>query len=317
LFLLIPWKVDVPEDRLPLTNWLIIGVIVGFFVWQMQQVNLYHTTIEDELSLLANNSFQIKTDIFKGLVLKDWDIRGLLGHMWLHAGKVHLFGNLFFLWIFGNSVCAKIGQIKFGILYLIFGLAAGACQLLVCKNPSLGASGAIYGVMGMYLVFFPTNEISTLYIWLFPVYVKPIEISGLIFVFVRVAFDIIGAIFGLGNTAYFAHIGGFVTGMIMASLLILTGLVKMSSDEISIYKLFAPKPKPQLKRSLYERILTRDYSNSDDIQPSAQPSAYSASGENFIHLQCKCGMRCKIPAKYAGKTGKCPRCRQPVLIPLA
>jgi hypothetical protein len=237
--------------------------------------------------------------------------------MWLHAGKMHLIGNLFFLCLFGNSVCAKIGHIKFLLCYVLFGLAAGACQLLVSKNPSLGASGAINGVVGMYLVLYPTNNISCL-LYVLPLgYFKTFEISGFAVVLFFLMIDIIFSVLGIGNTAYFAHFGGLAAGIITASLLLLTGLVKMKADEISIYKVFAPKPVPQIRRTLHERILMRDYANSDNMSDSQSPAEKLVSKESFIYIQCKCGMRYKISAEFAGKTGKCPRCNQRVKIPLS
>jgi membrane associated rhomboid family serine protease len=138
--LIIPWQVDVPQDRLPLANWLIIGVIVGFFFWQINQVRTYHTNVERELSKNINiTGFKMKTDLFKGLMLDGWTTRGLLGHMWLHGGWLHLIGNLFFLWMFGNAVCAKIGQVSFSIIYLILGIAAGAAHLVFNGGPAIGA----------------------------------------------------------------------------------------------------------------------------------------------------------------------------------
>lgn len=314
MFVILPWKVDVPQDRLPFANWLVIAIIFAFFFWQLNQVNTYHTTIEDELHFIAakaaNGPFQLKTDLFNGFVLQNWNIRGMLGHMWLHAGWMHILGNVFFLWVFGNSVCAKVGQIKFIILYLIFGIAAGACQLYLKPGPSLGASGAIYGVMGMYLVFFPTNSVSSLFVMIFPYYVRVFEMSGLFIMILRIAFDVIGAILGGGTTAHFAHIGGFVTGFLIASLMLLIGIEKMSRDEISIYKMLNPGPGEDFSKPLYhQRILRGDYEN-QTCENTIPPSG------DFIHIICQCGTKCKVPSQFVGKTGKCPNCKKTVKITL-
>lgn len=318
LFTIIPWQVDVPQDRLPLANWLIIAVIIGFFAWQINQVHTYHTTIEDELSfnsIKQNDSFKIKTDLFKGLVLKGWNRKEILGHIWLHGGWMHVIGNLFFLWIFGNAVCAKIGQFKFVFIYLLLGVAAGAAHLIFSGGAAIGASGAIYGVMGMYLVFFPTNSISCLFVMLFPYYIKTFEVASYAIIILRIMYDIIGAAAGGGHIAYYAHLGGFTAGVIAASLLLLTRLVKMKQYEISLYQMFTPREKPKPQKPLYERVLARDYAGSDDVQIKQEISDNSNDG--FIRVYCQCGMRCKIPSQFAGKTGKCPRCKQPVQIPLS
>ncbi|MCE5341869.1 MAG: rhomboid family intramembrane serine protease [Planctomycetaceae bacterium] len=316
---IIPWKVDVPEERVPVANWLIIGGIIVFFAWQMKQTALYHTTIKEELRNVAiknsNSSFTFKEDIFNNMVLKSWSTRELFGYMWLHANMLHMFGNLYFLWIFGNSVCTKIGNLKFIILYVLFGVAAGAAHMYFSGRPAIGASGAINGVVGMYLVLFPTNAISCLFYFLPIGYFKSFDAASYVIILMFFIHDIIFSIFGVGNTAYFAHFGGFAAGVIMTSLLLLTGIIKMKRDEISIYKALAPKHAEPLKKPLYERILARDYETGENVQVSEELSASSAFAESLIHLQCRCGMKCKISIQHAGKTGKCPRCKQPVRIP--
>jgi membrane associated rhomboid family serine protease len=339
--LIIPWQVDVPQDRLPLANWLIIVVIIGFFFWQINQVRTYHTNITKELSRdsakQSDNNFKIKTDLFDGLVLDGWNARGLLGHMWLHGSWMHLIGNLLFLWIFGNAVCAKIGQIPFAIIYLILGIAAGVSHLLFNGGPAIGASGAINGVVGMYLVFFPTNSISCIFLWILPLYWKTFEVSSYVIILMWLGYDIYGAATGGGHIAYFAHLGGFAAGVVIATILLQTKLVKMSRYEGSIFQIFSEwRAKPQLKKDLFSnRILKRDYLTVDEKQQAEEGKSDTAveqsvsvsnessmkagalANDGFIRFYCTCGKRCKIPAKFAGRTGKCPQCKQPVRIPFA
>jgi membrane associated rhomboid family serine protease len=321
-----------------LANWLIIGVIIGFFVWQINQVNTYHTNVERELSKNINTTgFKIKTDLFDGLVLDGWTTRGLLGHMWLHGGWLHLIGNLLFLWIFGNAVCAKIGQVPFIILYLIFGIAAGAAHLIFNGGPVIGASGAINGVVGMYLVFFPTNSISCFFLMVFPlIYRKTFEVSSYVMILMWLAYDIFWAVIGGGHIAHFAHLGGFAAGVAIATLLLQTKLIKMSRYEKSIFQIFSDRRiKPERKELFAHRILKRDYPTEDKTQQAEEGKSdteveqfVSVSNESsmkagtvakdgFIRFYCTCGKRCKIPAKFAGRTGKCPGCKQSVRIPSA
>ncbi|MBN1787429.1 MAG: rhomboid family intramembrane serine protease [Sedimentisphaerales bacterium] len=334
--MIIPLRVDVPQERWPVANWLLIGIIIAFFVWQFHQVNTYHTSIEEELNttVTQENYSTVSIDLFKGLVLTGWTIRGLLGYMWLHGGYIHLIGNLLFLWIFGNAVCAKIGQIPFIVIYIILGVAAGALHLLLVGTPAIGASGAINGVIGMYLIFFPTNSIECLFVLLFPgIYVRTFEVSSYAIILLWFIYDILGAVIGGGNIAYFAHIGGFLSGVMIAVILLKLKIITMARYEKSLLQVFTRSPEPESKRPLYEQLLTREYSASyeepkadyaagtwDQIQePDAQinSSAKSLTDDGFIHFYCSCGKTGRVPAKFAGKTGKCPYCHQLIKIPFA
>ena len=107
--MIIPWKVDVPQDRWPFVNWLIIVAIIGVFVLQI-------------VTFVAQvNEEQIVEGEMGQFVLDGWGLKGLFGHMWLHGGLFHLIGNLLFLWIFGNAVCAKIGNLYYLPIYLLVG----------------------------------------------------------------------------------------------------------------------------------------------------------------------------------------------------
>ncbi len=162
--MIIPWKVDVPQDRLPFGNWLLIISIIAVFAWQIPQMRERHEKIEqivgDKYSLTQEDVNSIKSIKvpYDDYMLDGWSFKGMFTHIWLHGGLMHIIGNLLFLWVFGNSVCAKIGNILYLPIYLFVGLCAGVSYLIFSGNmPMLGASGAINGIVGMYLVFFPTN----------------------------------------------------------------------------------------------------------------------------------------------------------------
>jgi membrane associated rhomboid family serine protease len=315
---LLPLQVDVPRERLPLANWLIIAIIIAFFVWQKCQVKTYHTTIEDELNNIAsqehNEAFLIKTDIFKGLVLKDWNVRGMLGHMWLHSGYLHIIGNLLFLWIFGNAVCAKIGNIKYILVYLLVGLASAASHLYFNGGAAVGASGAINGIVGMYLVFFPGNSISCFALLVIPVfYCKIFEVSSIAMILYWLTWDIFGAAIGWGGVAYFAHLGGFFCGFIIATLLLLTGITKMCRYEESLFQMFKSRPPELYKTPAFERVLKGDYDKSNSAYIPEELEQYRR--ETYIQLKCECGMKFKVSTKLSGKNGKCPSCNNSIRVP--
>jgi membrane associated rhomboid family serine protease len=146
----------------------------------------------------------------------------LLTSMFMHGGWLHIFGNMLFLWIFGDNVEHRIGHIPYLLFYVIAGLIASFAQILVNTDsiiPTLGASGAISGVLGAYLVMFPTNRVTVIMLR-FPMQVPAIVAIGLWAVFQFI--NGIGA-FAVteetgGGVAYMAHIGGFVAGLVAGLL---------------------------------------------------------------------------------------------------
>lgn len=141
----------------------------------------------------------------------------LLSSMFMHGGWLHLGGNLLFLWVFGDNVEHRIGHVPYLAFYLVAGVVASFAQILIDTSsfiPTLGASGAISGVLGAYLVMFPTNRITVL------VFLRPIGVPAILAIGLWAAFQFING-FGAfavteqtGGVAYMAHIGGFVAGVV-------------------------------------------------------------------------------------------------------
>ena len=147
----------------------------------------------------------------------------LFTSMFMHAGTVHLAGNMLYLWIFGDNVEDNFGKVKFIIFYLLSGLGATALQLFFTSNstiPNLGASGAIAGVLGAYLLMFPGRRINVL-VGRFITQMNALIVIG--FWFVLQLFSGIGsldpALADTGGVAYMAHVGGFVAGFLLAFIL--------------------------------------------------------------------------------------------------
>jgi membrane associated rhomboid family serine protease len=143
--------------------------------------------------------------------------------MFLHAGWLHIGGNMLFLWVFGNNVEDRLGWGWYPIFYLLGGLAATGLQLAFASNsavPNLGASGAIAAVLGAYFVMFPRARVYTLVIFFF---ITAVELPAVVVLgawFVLQLFSGVGSLGTQvnGGVAYWAHIGGFVFGMVMAWL---------------------------------------------------------------------------------------------------
>jgi len=149
------------------------------------------------------------------------DLLTLFTSMFMHAGWIHLGGNMLYLWIFGDNVEDRFGHIKFTIFYLLCGLAATFAQLVfsIGSNvPNLGASGAIAGVLGAYILLFPHGKVRVLQGQ------QVIQVPALIVIgiwFVLQFFSGIGSIANTaqtGGVAYMAHIGGFLAGFVLTFL---------------------------------------------------------------------------------------------------
>jgi len=146
--------------------------------------------------------------------------------MFMHGGLLHLGGNMLFLWIFGNNIEDSLGPIRFILFYLLGGLAAMALQVAIDPNaavPTVGASGAIAGVLGGYLILFPRARVLTLiFIVFFFTFIELPAMLLLGFWFVTQLlfgyFDLADPTGGGGGVAYFAHVGGFVFGMLAIRL---------------------------------------------------------------------------------------------------
>jgi membrane associated rhomboid family serine protease len=164
-----------------------------------------------------------------GMIPDEFTWGSLLTSMFLHGGWMHVLGNMWFLWIFGDNVEDILGHGKFLLFYLACGIAAGLAQVIVdpaSRVPTVGASGAIAGVMGAYIIKFPRSRILTLIPII--IFFTTVEVPAwlmLIYWFIIQFFQGIGSI-GYshisqgGGVAYMAHVGGFITGALLILLLV-------------------------------------------------------------------------------------------------
>ena len=148
----------------------------------------------------------------------------MLTAMFMHAGWMHIIGNMVFLWAFGPEIEDAMGRLRYLVFYLLSGLAASLAQIAVMPHsnvPNLGASGAIAGVMGAFLVTYPRDEIRALLLlgwWTRVTFIPAALLIG--FWFVIQLFNQVGAVATVetGGVAYAAHIGGFIFGMVTARM---------------------------------------------------------------------------------------------------
>lgn len=333
--MLIPIGVDVPFDRRPYINWLVVFATVVVFGLQI----LAAASGEGE----AMREYLLNE---KGPYLK-----GLFGHMWIHAGLFHIFGNMLFLWVFGNAVCSKIGNGKYLPVYIFLGLAAALTFDMFSDSPMLGASGAVNGIVGMYLIFFPLNDITCLW-WFGVFFVRQFSLSSFWMILFWLAFDIFGVVNGGGAVAYTAHLGGFFAGIIIAVVLLKLQIVQMEDDERSLLQVFginlAPKRKSKkreyvapsgpreeaiLRAAMDRKEADQENDYEEDYEMENHPARHAVRfsyqqkdyddepveaavvDDGYIRFSCECGKRLKVPGSYAGKIGKCPKCKSRVLVP--
>ena len=154
---------------------------------------------------------------------------GMVSSMFLHGGWLHLLGNLLFLWIFGNNVEDRLGHVPFVLFYLVGGIAAALAQVVIAPQsdiPLVGASGAIAAVLGAYIVLFPGARILSL---VFLGFYQLLEVPALIVLGFWFVLQLVSGFAGLGaetaqgGVAFFAHIGGFVAGVVVGILLRFVG----------------------------------------------------------------------------------------------
>lgn len=197
---------DTAERTVPVVTYVLIALNVLFFLVELSGGEAFI----EKWSFVPN----------RFLANPAGDFPTLFTSMFMHAGWVHLGGNMLYLWIFGDNVEDNFGHLKFIIFYLLCGLAATFAQLIFSLNsnvPNLGASGAIAGVLGAYILLFPRGQVRVLQGQ------GIIPVPALIVIgiwFVLQFFSGIGSIASAaqGGVAYMAHIGGFLAGLVLSFL---------------------------------------------------------------------------------------------------
>ena len=206
-----PFSDDNPATSRPIVCYLLIGISCFIFLWQ--------ATLPADLSNKAIYNFGVVPASLLGE--KEAYIPSFLtifSSMFMHGGWMHLIGNMLFLWIFGDNVEDSMGKVKFICFYLLSGIAAALLQAIIdptSEIPMIGASGAIAGVLGAYLILYPRANVNVLF-WLI-IFITVIRVPAFIVLGVWIISQFFSASFtgdGAG-VAYFAHIGGFIAGALL------------------------------------------------------------------------------------------------------
>ena len=235
--MLIPLKVDVPTWRRPWGNYALICLIVcvsvaGFYNEELF-LKLAGIRIHSLGTLLdPHHAVELTTEDFPLPVLA-------LTSSLLHGGWLHLIGNMLFLWVFGNAINYKFGHLGYLVLYALAAMAGGLAHYAVISTPGVGASGAINGVMGAFLVFFPRNDVTVLwviFIWRLP-WVGRISSACLILFYV--AWDVLYLALGVQtNIGVWAHVTGFLAGFLVALVCASGRWIKPTPDEQTLLQVF-------------------------------------------------------------------------------
>lgn len=210
---MIPFRDENPSSRFPIMT--VILITINVLVWllevYMQSINQFDQFIRAwgliPYDVINDPGFETLSNIFSS--------------MFMHGDWLHIGGNMLYLWIFGDNVEDKLGPVLFLMFYLAAGIAADAAHVIsapMSQIPTVGASGAIAGVLGAYLILFPKARVQTVVIafrMLRVVSVQALWVLGFWFVLQLIqGFVSLGAV-NVAGIAYWAHIGGFVAGALM------------------------------------------------------------------------------------------------------
>ncbi|MGH7884482.1 MAG: rhomboid family intramembrane serine protease [Thermodesulfobacteriota bacterium] len=215
---MIPLKDNVNTAKFPFVNYLLLTLNIILFAYVVLGENNLNRFYY-EYGLIPAKFISVKNfDILER-------IKPFFTSMFIHGSLFHITGNMLFLYIFGDNIEDEVGHFNYIIFFLICGFVAALFQIFSNMNsqiPMIGASGAVSGVLGAYLVFFPYSRILTL-VPIF-IFIQLIYIRASIFIFIWFLIQFIsgvvrfGLVEGAGGIAFWAHIGGFLCGILFANI---------------------------------------------------------------------------------------------------
>lgn len=211
---MIPLKDTIPSRHWPIMTWIII--IANLLVF------LYQQSLDPSAYQLLNGEFGlIPLRFFHNGIVGFQEFIPFLAHLFLHGGWMHLIGNMWALWLFGDNVEDLMGPFRFLLFYICTGIVAGLVHIFsepALPIPTIGASGAIAGIMGAYFILFPSSRIVTI----IPLFFLPLfaEIPALVYLALWFFSQIYSVLANrqlgtISNIAWSAHIGGFIAGIFL------------------------------------------------------------------------------------------------------
>ncbi|HVE90948.1 MAG TPA: rhomboid family intramembrane serine protease [Actinomycetota bacterium] len=216
--MLIPIRDHNPTRRTPLVTWGLIAVNI----WAFLKFGVSEETVHQFGAIpcdVASRCDFLSTQLEQRFPQRT-SLTSIVTSMFMHGSLLHLGGNMLYLWVFGNNVEDRLGHVRYLVFYLVTGVAAAASHILVDSAsviPIVGASGAVAGVLGGYLVMFPRARVTSLVpIFLF----WPVQVSAKFLLVMWFVLQVFSGVAGLGaqqggGVAFFAHVGGFVAGYLI------------------------------------------------------------------------------------------------------
>ena len=222
---MIPIKTTAPTDGTPVLVYVIIAASTLVFLWQQTLPPRETLVLLAEYALVPRRFDDPQWAIRYGMDPNDY--LPLLSMAFLHGGWFHLIFNMWTLWLFGRAVEARMGALRFGLLYLVCALLASGAHLAAHGDstvPTLGASGAIAGVLGAHATLYPRSQVVIIVpIWIVPFFFR---VSALLFVGIWFALQVVQGTTAMlspavgGGIAWWAHIGGFLAGLVFIQVLV-------------------------------------------------------------------------------------------------
>jgi membrane associated rhomboid family serine protease len=290
--MIIPYSTEVVITRWPVGNLLLIAACLAGFALELT-VGMDHRFLQ-------------------AMVLSGWHFSGLIGYQFLHAGVAHLVFNLLYLWVFGNAVCEKIGSFAYVGVYLLSGVLAGMAQILFDGTPAIGASGAINGMIGFYLVLYPVNRVNCFYWILRP---GTFDIRGFWLILFWVLVDLFTAFSGTQTgLAAWAHVGGFVAGLGLGVVYLLAGWARMADYDNPTLLDYLSGAHRRRAGLTYEKQSFRPTPAGErgavrSARPPVRPPARAEPEPPALSIHCPhCSQALDIPAELIGKKIQCPAC---------
>lgn len=215
---MIPLKDDNPSRRIPYVNLLLIAANLGLFGYQYLYAAQGPAHLINTLGFIPHEAFSLSDAPPHSPIALPLT---LFTAMFIHAGWLHLLGNMLYLWIFGDNVEDRLGHTRYLFFYLASGAIAALTHAFIFSQstvPCVGASGAIAGVLAAYLLFYPKARITTLFV--FFIFIRMVRLPAMVVLGLWIVLQLVSGLTELsaraGGVAWFAHIGGFAAGLVLA-----------------------------------------------------------------------------------------------------
>lgn len=246
----------------PYLNYSLIAINAIVFIWEMGVTGGFTNPIATET--LFQNYGAVPKSVLSG------NIASVITSMFMHGGYLHIIGNMLFLFVFGDNLEDRFGRTRYLLMYIGWGFAAALVHSLYAVSagggdiPAVGASGAISGVMGAYLVMFPRARVLTL---IFAFFITTVRIPAIAFIPFWFILQVIYALIGVpGGVAYLAHISGFIVGL----------------GSAYAWRLFIGQSPVQLPSMDRTQMIRRERPKIEDAAPQTAPEVIE--GPNFFEI---------------------------------